>query len=711
MLSAISLPTPASDQSVYILWQIFGNIIYFISGDTNISNGPTLVSEVINYFNAGLLSCLLLIYALVVVLGVIYTAHDGEFLGRKWHSLWMVLRATFAPIAMIPVKFGFCLAQIILLYCVLVGVYLANYVWTNITQDIDGGSLPSVPVSLLNNVKTNVAQGVLYQAINKVQQDYGLDSSDLVSMNTTVDDGYRQCSSTDVNDNPTANQFYKMSGSSTPILCVNTSSALPMSLLPNLSSSASSICDSETLDNFQKAMTWFYGGPIEDLNGNSYVANASAFTVNTGLLVSQCNNAVQTALTTSGSLGTHTYSYGFDVSGSSEPQEINYKVQLGNGDDSSSINNVKTNGSITYLFDNMNYQPKDAKDLTYSQQAQLATQQIVNALYNNENKQANVILNAYIAELNSTLIVQSTDSESAQNITSSNFYAKCATYLNNGQMTVDYLNCINLNESGQTYSMVQYNGSPKQPYQAQDYSNYINSWWIGGESYLTVDKILNMNLSDAANILAENLAYPGLILNSQLHYGVPMAVTVYPNVNSSVVPNFHPHHGNSYETNNNNGQTPDPSTADYLTNMKISNPNSGTTLVSDYVPSSLKMGASDWATDVYSYVPTPTDVPQGCDMYYGTYSGSNSNDETTCKNDYLVIQLQTNLMSLPSELQQSFTYLFSLFGNNNLNKTYSLTTDNMSDVNLLNNTLLFLRKKWRLSANRDNSCSCICGYR
>ncbi|WP_155081170.1 hypothetical protein [Piscirickettsia salmonis] len=65
-----------------MLWQIFGNIIYFISGSTNIQSGPTMVSEVISYFNAGLLSCLLLIYALIVVLGVIYTAHDGEILGR-----------------------------------------------------------------------------------------------------------------------------------------------------------------------------------------------------------------------------------------------------------------------------------------------------------------------------------------------------------------------------------------------------------------------------------------------------------------------------------------------------------------------------------------------------------------------------------------------------------------------------------------------------
>lgn len=87
-------------------------------------------------------------------------------------------------------------------------------------------------------------------------------------------------------------------------------------------------------------------------------------------------------------------------------------------------------------------------------------------------------------------------------------------YLNNGALTVDYLNCINLNESGQTYSMLQYHGADSEPFSATDYGSYINSWWIGGESYLTVDKILNMNLSDAANILATNLAYPGLSINT-----------------------------------------------------------------------------------------------------------------------------------------------------------------------------------------------------
>ncbi|OAJ35397.1 DotA/TraY family protein [Piscirickettsia salmonis] len=709
MLSAIHIPGPADDQSVYILWQIFGNIIYFISGNTSVSSGPTMVSEVISYFNAGLLSCLLLIYALIVVLGVIYTAHDGEILGRKWHTLWVVLRATFAPIAMIPVKFGFCLAQIILLYCVLVGVYLADSVWTNITQDVDSGTLPSVPVSLLNNVKNNVAQGVLYQAINQVQTDYGLSASDLEEIGTNVTGGsgsYRQCDTQDVDKNDVSNQFYRISGTDTPILCVDTSSALPMSLLPNLVGSSSTVCDSETLGYFQTAMNWFYEGPIENIQGDDYMPSASAFTLNTGLLVSQCNNAVQTALTTSGSLGTSTYAYGFNVSASSTPQQMDYKVQLGNSDSSSTDssshngnnstttgvdNNVTTNGSITYQFNNMSYQPKDATDLTYSQEAQKATQQIVNALNNDQNKQANVILNAYVADLNSTLIAQSADSQSAQDVTSSDFYAKCMSYLNNGKITVNYLNCVNLNESGQTYSMLQYNGASQQPYAASDYANYINSWWIGGESYLTVDKILNMNLSDAANILAANLAYPGLAVNSQLHYTVPMSVTVYPNINGSVVPEFHPRHNNSYDTNASTGQIENPSTADYLNAMKMSNPDTGTTLISDYVPSTLQMGASDWATDVYAYVPTPGSPPQDCDMYYGTYSGSNQTDQQTCNNDYAVIQLQTNLMALPPEMQQPFVYLFSLFGNTGSGTTHTLT-EKIGDVNLLNNTLMFLQK-------------------
>lgn len=718
MLSTIHIPGPGDDQSVYMLWQIFGNIIYFISGSTNIQSGPTMVSEVISYFNAGLLSCLLLIYALIVVLGVIYTAHDGEILGRKWHTLWVVLRATFAPIAMIPVKFGFCLAQIILLYCVLVGVYLASSVWTHITQNVDGGMLPAVPVSLLNNVKNNVAQGVLYQAINQVQDDYGLSASDLEEVGTNTSSGsdsYRECNTEDADKNNVTNQFYRISGTDTPILCVNTSSALPMNLLPNLVSSSSTVCDSKTLGYFQTAMNWFYQGPIENINGDDYMSSASAFTLNTGLLVSQCNNAVQTALTSSGSLGSNEYAYGFNVSASSTPQEIIYKVQLGNSDSSSTDssnndnsndttvvanNNVATHGSITYQFNNMSYHPQNAQDLTYSQQAQLATQKIVSALNNNQNKQANVILNSYIAELNRMLITQSAGSQSPQNITNSDFYAQCMGYLNNGALTVDYLNCINLNESGQTYSMLQYNGADSEPFSAKKYSSYINSWWIGGESYLTVDKILNMNLSDAANILATNLAYPGLSINSQLHYTVPMSVTTYPNVNGSVIPNFHPRHNNSYETNKNSDQISDPSSANYLTAMRMSNTDSGTTLISDYIPSTLQMGASDWATDVYAYVSTPSSVPQGCDMYYGTYSGTSASDQQTCENDYAVIQLQTNLMALPPEMQQPFVYLFSLFGNTSSGSTHTLP-EKIGDVKLLNNTLLFLQKMAYIKLQRQ----------
>ncbi|QGP56022.1 hypothetical protein PsalMR5_03499 [Piscirickettsia salmonis] len=123
----------------------------------------------------------------------------------------------------------------------------------------------------------------------------------------------------------------------------------------------------------------------------------------------------------------------------------------------------------------------------------------------------------------------------------------------------------------------------------------------------------------------------------------------------------------------------------------MSNPDSGTTLISDYIPSTLQMGASDWATDVYAYVSTPSSVPQGCDMYYGTYSGTSASDQQTCENDYAVIQLQTNLMALPPEMQQPFVYLFSLFGNTSSGSTHTLP-EKIGDVKLLNNTLLFLQK-------------------
>lgn len=124
------------DQSVALLNNIFGSPIQVLMGSpganvsmpgTNQMLSGSLLTEILSYFNTALLGIALIIFGYLTFVGTIHTARDGRFLG-KLDSHWTPLRVIFGPTAMFPVK-GFCLAQYLVMYFILVGVNLADVVW------------------------------------------------------------------------------------------------------------------------------------------------------------------------------------------------------------------------------------------------------------------------------------------------------------------------------------------------------------------------------------------------------------------------------------------------------------------------------------------------------------------------------------------------------------------------------------------------------
>lgn len=165
---------PVLDQSVSLLNKIFGAPIQVllgspgasvaIPGTSHVLEG-SLLTEVLHYFNTGLLFIAFVIFGYVTFVGTVHTARDGRFLG-KLDSHWTPLRLIFGPTAMLPIK-GFSLAQYLVMYFILVGVNLADNVWRNALDQIEVQPPAGMPAAVDAQIAKEVGTVFVYKAIQK----------------------------------------------------------------------------------------------------------------------------------------------------------------------------------------------------------------------------------------------------------------------------------------------------------------------------------------------------------------------------------------------------------------------------------------------------------------------------------------------------------------------------------------------------------------
>ena len=136
----------STDESHILLTELIGyDLDSVLNPGTTSRAGGTVLNSILYYFNTGLLSAAFFLFSFILVAGVIYTAQDGQFLGKKWGSAWIPLRAVFGTLMLFPVKAsGFCFAQYLMLMATYVGIGLANFVWYGVVSDIVTGQV--VPI-------------------------------------------------------------------------------------------------------------------------------------------------------------------------------------------------------------------------------------------------------------------------------------------------------------------------------------------------------------------------------------------------------------------------------------------------------------------------------------------------------------------------------------------------------------------------------------
>ncbi len=146
----------SNDQSMYYLGKIFGNI----GGVLPVTDGPLLLGVMFKVLNTAALSVGGLIVVYTTVMGLLSTASEGEFLGKKWSGLWVPVRTVLGIVGLFPSSGGYCAIQVIIMWLILQGIGLGDTLWTAVLTMMarnDGSIYVTVPFPNIDGaIKTSM---------------------------------------------------------------------------------------------------------------------------------------------------------------------------------------------------------------------------------------------------------------------------------------------------------------------------------------------------------------------------------------------------------------------------------------------------------------------------------------------------------------------------------------------------------------------------
>lgn len=124
LADSLSLTPPPTDLSMSYLATIFGVVDGVLHG-----TGSQILGTMFGAFNSIILVMASTILAYVLFTSILNTSHEGEFLGKKWSSIWIPLRIVTGTALLIPKATGYSFIQIIVMWVVVQGIGAADEVW------------------------------------------------------------------------------------------------------------------------------------------------------------------------------------------------------------------------------------------------------------------------------------------------------------------------------------------------------------------------------------------------------------------------------------------------------------------------------------------------------------------------------------------------------------------------------------------------------
>lgn len=134
LTTVLSFAPPPSDRSIQFLSNIFGVVDGVLSG-----TGSQIFGNMMSIFNSAVLGLGSIVIMYTLMIGTLNTAHEGEFLGKKWSSIWIPVRCSTGMALIIPKASGYCLMQIMMMWVVVQGVGAADRIWSSALQYLNRG--------------------------------------------------------------------------------------------------------------------------------------------------------------------------------------------------------------------------------------------------------------------------------------------------------------------------------------------------------------------------------------------------------------------------------------------------------------------------------------------------------------------------------------------------------------------------------------------
>lgn len=151
-----------NDQSIYYLGQIFGTV-----GDVLTPAGSNeFLGTLFKSINTIALTVGALVLVYITVVGLLATAHEGEFLGKKWSGLWVPIRSVLGVVCLFPASSGYSAIQMVVMWIIVQGVGAADLLWNSAVDYVAKGNAPTgsaVSASAVYPVMEAFFQGLVCQ--------------------------------------------------------------------------------------------------------------------------------------------------------------------------------------------------------------------------------------------------------------------------------------------------------------------------------------------------------------------------------------------------------------------------------------------------------------------------------------------------------------------------------------------------------------------
>lgn len=161
----------SKDMSLTYLYSIFGSmngVIQSWRADQPAGVSITLLGTMFKAFNTTVLAVGAFVVVYVAVIGVISTAHEGEFMGKKFNSVWVPIRTVLGIAALVPTASGFSGIQIIMMWVIVQGIGAADVLWNTTLGYIQVAGSPYAQVTIpsvgTSQIFTSLFQGLVCDA-------------------------------------------------------------------------------------------------------------------------------------------------------------------------------------------------------------------------------------------------------------------------------------------------------------------------------------------------------------------------------------------------------------------------------------------------------------------------------------------------------------------------------------------------------------------